>query len=181
MWRYHLSATPLRVGLFGAALLGAVAGGGAALAAHSFLVGLFVVAIGGPAFGLLMSLSSRRTLAPLSGLAIADRATVMRTVQKGLPVTERRLAPAVAGYAEAVRLALPRWIGGNGDTRRLFYVSAGVQVCLALLRALDGEWAWMALYLVGAAFGLTAPKLNAAAAERRDHAERSARELLASA
>lgn len=165
-------------------MCGAAAGGGAGLAAHSFLVGLIVLAIGGPACGVLAGLRSRRTLAPLSGLAVADRAMVIRTVQKGLPVTERRLAPAVAGYAEAIRLglaSLPPWMTGNGEDRRILLLLTGLLVFLGLFSALDGEWGWTAFYLLFAALRLRVPKLNAEAAERRDSAERSARDLLASA
>jgi hypothetical protein len=179
-WRHHLLATPLRIGLVSGVLFGIAMGVAIGVGAHSMLSGLVVGALGGPAFGVLFGRAFAGPMRALAGLPAEDRAVVLRTVQKGMPTTDRRLAPAVVGYAEAIRSGQRRLMGATGDGRRLFQLLAGLQVLNALLRALDGNWASAALQLVVGVMWLQMPRLNAKATERRDRAERSARELLAS-
>lgn len=176
MWHYHLTSTPWRTGMTSGVVFGLIMAVPLALQAGP-VHGLVGFALGGGFFGVLTGLSSRRGLVPLAGLSPADRVMVMCTVQRGLATTDRRLAPAVAGYAEALRRRTPDWLAKGGGAL-LFRILAVFQLLQGVLDALDRDWVGVALRLVLAGVALYLPRLNLRNAERRDRAERSARALL---
>jgi hypothetical protein len=139
--------------------------------------GIVSFGLGGAIFGVLVGLMSRQALEPLAGLSSADRATVLRTMQRGLATTDRRLAPSVVGYSEAARRRIPAWLERDGGTR-LFYLLAGFQLVQALFNALDRHWIGVAVYVVAGVISVLLPRFNVRTAQRRDQAERSARALL---
>lgn len=175
MWRYHLTSTPWRAGVTSGALFGVIMAAPVAVQLGP-VHGVVSFGIGAAIFGILAGLSSRHRLAPLAGLSSADRATVMWTVQRGLPTTDRRFAAAVVGYVEAGRRQTPAWMARDGSAL-LFHIVAGFQLLQGVLNAFDGDWTGVALNLVVGVTALLIPRFNVRTAERRDQAERSARAL----
>jgi len=100
---YPIFATPLRVGTGAGLAIGMFGAVAIGLASESLLAGaIFGIATGLPS-GIVMGRSSRHRLDLLTDLSSTDRATVVRTVMRGLPTSDLRLAPAVLDYARAVR------------------------------------------------------------------------------
>jgi hypothetical protein len=176
MWRYHLTSTPWRAGITSGLAFGMIMAAPVAVQLGP-VHGLVGFLIGGVIFGVLIGLHAHHVLDPLGGLSPVDRVTVMSTVQRGLVTTERRLAAAVVGYAEATRRRNPAWAAKKGGAR-LFHILAGFQALQAVFSVLDRNWAGVALNVVVGVTALFLPRVNSRAAERRDFAERSARALL---
>ena len=178
MWRYHLISTPWRAGATGGALAGAITGFLFGSEGPSLVTGLVAGVIGGTLYGILIGLGARRPLAPLAGRSAGDRATAMGAVHRGLPTTDRRLAPAVIGYAETVLDRHRKWVG----TKYHFLIMplvAGVQVLLALDDAIYDDDAPVAVVrVISAVIALLVPGWLARGAVRADRAQQSARALL---
>lgn len=175
---YRLVSTPAGFGALAGVGMGIAAGARFWLVERSLIAALLGVVVGGIFFGAVFGFGSRQFLEPMHGMAGEDRATVMRTVQKGLPTTDRRLAPAVVVYADTLRQqneridALLRSAG--------FRVLLVFPVILGIVAAVDRAWAWLAFHIavvLGAALG---PALLRPRRERFERAERSAQALLGS-
>ena len=177
MRRYHLISSPWRAGVTGGALAGAITGFLFGAERPSFVVGLVAGVIGGMLYGLLIGLGARRPLAPLAGLSAGARATVLGAVHRGLPTTDRRLAPAVVSYAETVLDRHRKWVGTKGSFLVMPLV-AGVQLLLALDDVIDDDSHVAAVRVISAVIVLLVPGWLARGAVRADRAEQSARALL---
>ena len=175
--RYHLISTPWRAGVTGGALAGAITGFLFGAERPSLVVGLVAGVIGGTLYGILIGLGARRPLAPLAGLSAGARATVMGAVHRGLPTTDRRLAPAVVSYAETVLDCHHKWVGTKGSVLVLRLV-AGVQLLLGLDDVIEREWHVAAVRCISAVTLLLVPRWIARGAVLADRAEQSARALL---
>lgn len=176
--RYRFLTTPWRVALF-AAVSFAVASGVPALLIGGPLVASIAVAGGaGVVFGALCGMISRRPLHALDGLSPADREIVARTVAKGLPPPDRRLAPAVVRYADAMRSQNRGWMNAGRNSWVLFAL-AGVQALGAVSDALDQRWWGVALRSSVAVLLLATPPVLRRNNDRLDAAELAARALLA--
>ena len=170
---YRLVSTPLGSGLLSGLTFGAVMGLLSGLDKGRLQAALIVAVVAGTAFGTIMGLTSISQLSTLGGLSPADRATVMRTMGKGETVTDRRLAPAVIAYADA--------LGRRYQPRNLKWVVAAVaavQVFLFVDDAVEGEWVWAAARIPVLVAILLLPRWVRRTEERRGRAERSARALL---
>jgi uncharacterized membrane protein len=177
MRRYHLISTPWRAGVTGGALAGAITGLVFGAEGPSLVVGLVTGVIGGTLYGILIALGARRPLAPLAGLSAGERAAAMGAVHRGLPTTDRRLAPAVVSYAETVIDRHRKWVG----TKYHFLIMplvAVVQVLLAVDDLIDDDAPLAVVRLTSAVIALLVPGWLARGAVRADRAQQSARALL---
>lgn len=176
MWRYHLTSTPLRAGLFLGLAFGAIMGTPVGVAERSVVVGVIGAAIGGTIFGIITGLAARGPLQSLAGLSSVERATIMHAVTRGLAVGDRRLAPAVVGYAQAVR-SRQGWISTKWGSN-LFWAVAVIQAVRAVTAAMDGDWAAVALRLLLGVAVLLSLRWRDRRLARLEQAERSAQALL---
>jgi hypothetical protein len=175
--RYRLLTTPWRVAVF-AGVVFALTGAVAVTLVGGPIVASIVVAVGAAAiFGAVCGMISRGALDALAGLSPADRATVARTVAKGFPTTDRRLAPAVVRYAGALRRQNSGWINAGRNSWVLF-VLAGVQAVFAISQAVDRNWSGVALRSALTVLFALWPILLRRNNDRLDAAERSAQALL---
>lgn len=175
MW-HRLLTTPLRVGLARGAICGLAVGVAIALA-FGLLPGVVAGLGTGAIIAALSGRASRGGLDALAGLSPADREAVARTVAKGLPTVDRRLAPFVVRYAEAMR----RQRTGLDNAERASWVLpvlAGVQALGAVLDVLDRDWWGVAVRSSLAVLFLLFPGLLRRQRQRLDAAERSAQALL---
>lgn len=177
MRRFHLISSPLRAGVTGGALAGAITGFVFGAEGPSLVAGLVAGVIGGILCGILIGLGARRPLAPLAGLSAGERATVMGAVHRGLPTTDRRLAPAVVSYAETVLDRHRKWVGTKYHFL-LMPLVAGVHVLLAVDDMIDDDAPVAVVRLISAVIFLLVPGWLARGAVRADRAQQSARALL---
>ena len=173
---YRLVSTPAGFGVFAGAGMGIAAGVRFWLVERSLIAALLGAVIGAIFFGVVFGLGSRHFLEPMDGLAPDDRVTVMRTVQKGLPTTDRRLAPAVVVYADTLRQQNERFDALLRSA--VFRVLLGFPVIFGILAAVDRAWGWLAFHIAIVLGNIFGPALLRPRRERFERAERSAQSLL---
>jgi len=174
IWRYGRLWTALIVGvpaglLFGLFQLGSSDGFGRAL-----LAGL----VSGALFGAAMSTLMWSRWKAAKGLSSQDRRAVARSVLKGEPIEDRRLAPAVIEYAEVVRRSHDR----ERHYRWTLWIWPTLTVALAVdatvnvsIRRAAVFWGLLAFWI---AFMWTLPKRETETVSHASRAENSARRLL---
>lgn len=169
--------TPRRVAAFTGAVFGLMMATFGRLATGSLTVAAIGGVLAGAGFGVVCALMSRQPLEALAGLSMADRKAVVRTVRKGRPVTDRRLALAVVSYAEALRRRRTGWTNAEGHAWVVVVLAAG-QALGAVSAALDRDWWGVAIRSSVTVLFLLFPRLLRRERERLDAAERAARALL---
>ncbi len=133
-------------------------------------------------FGTVMTVALRRPLMVLDGLSGPDREAVIRSIRKGQPVADPRLAPAVVRYAATIREMNKKTWASPRAGRLLFGCLAILGASLAVVAASEGNvvgLVWNGLLTAGWTGDLLmGPKAHERRLERIEHAERSARTLL---
>jgi hypothetical protein len=173
---YRLISTPAGVGLFTGVLMSLATGFRFWWSEDNVVIALVAATIAGVGFGVLGGFASRQRLEPFAGLTSTERVTVMRAVQKGLAITDRRLAPAVVVYADSLRQQMARL-----DTfmhSALFRVAVGFNVLLAIASALLREWGSVAIFTVIVLCVAISPWSLRSRRDRFERAEQSAQALL---
>jgi len=130
-------------------------------------------------YSLMAGRNRRRVILP--ELSDADRATVVRTVRQGSPVSDARLAPAVIEYAKTLREADSGWADPRTEWLTFgFFALLGGYFAVAGHR--DGNDAaavmWGLFVSLIAAATVVGPRRRERRLQRLDHVERSARALV---
>jgi hypothetical protein len=174
LWRRGRVSTAVRIGVPAGVAFGAIQFAVSGRVLSAIFQGLFFAVFFGGATASLMW----RQWAAARDLAPEDRATVARSVRRGEPVWEARLAPAVIEYANIVRAT------SETERRRRFllWIFAVGTFVLAVAGTVSGSVreaaVFWALFAFWPALMLWLPKRQAATESRAAAAEDAARSLM---